>query len=197
MMKKIKISNTDVERLLNATKIKFPKYATQIINLVNGNAQGTRPRIVGQMSDLIQEFNGETLDEWINWYNQKKPESIETATNKIYDMLLKMKGAFNSIDKDMIEEWVKDLVYKKTFCGLKFQQAIISNIAKSLGKTWRLSNKEEESKGIDGYIGSTPVQVKSYTYKKEGRLSEVIEVPIIYYKKDKDGLTVEFDQSQL
>ena len=46
MMKKIKISNTDVERLLNATKIKFAKYATQIINLVNGNAQGTRPRIV-------------------------------------------------------------------------------------------------------------------------------------------------------
>lgn len=200
-MKKIKISNHDVERLLNATKIKFPKYVTQIINLVNGNAQGTRPNIVGQMSDLIQEFNGETLDstldEWINWYNQKKPESIEKATNKIYDMLLKMKEAVNSIDKDMIEEWVKDLLYIKTFCGLMFQQAIIADIATSLGKTWRLSNKEEESKGIDGYIGSTPVQIKSYTYKNEGRLNEVIEVPIIYYKKNKNGLTVEFDQSQL
>jgi hypothetical protein len=197
MIKKINISNPDVEILLNATKFEFPKYVTQYINLVNGNAQGTRPRIVGQMSDLIQEFNGETHEEWINWYNQKKPESIKKATNKIYDMFLKMKDAFNSIDKEMIEEWVKDLVYKKTFCGLKVQQAIIANIAKSLGKTWRLSNKEEESKGIDGYIGSTPVQVKSYTYKNEGRLNEVIEVPIIYYKKNKNGLTVEYDQSQL
>lgn len=196
-MEKIKISNPDVEILSNATKFEFPKYATQIINLVNGNAQGTRACVVGQMSDLIQEFNGKTLEEWIDWYSKKEPDAIEKATNKIYDMYLKMQDSFNSITKDMIEEWVKDLVHTKTFCGLKNQQAIISNIAKSLGKAWRLSNKEEESKGIDGYIGSKPVQIKSYTYKNEGRLSEVIEVPIIYYKKNKDGLIVEYDQTQL
>jgi hypothetical protein len=33
----------------------FPKYATQLLNLANQNAQGTRPKIVGQMSELIQE----------------------------------------------------------------------------------------------------------------------------------------------
>ena len=196
-MKKIKISNPDIEILSNATKFEFPKYVTQFINLVNGNAQGTRACVVGQMSDLIQEFNGKTIEEWIDWYSKKEPDAIEKETNKIYDMYLKMQDSFNSITKDMIKEWVKDLVHTKTFCGLKIQQAIIANIAKSLGKTWRLSNKEEESKGIDGYIGSKPVQIKSYTYKNEGRLSEVIEVPIIYYKKKKDCLIVEYDQTQL
>lgn len=196
-MKKIKISNPEVERLSNASKFEFPKYATQIINLINGNAQGTRACVVGQMSDLIQEFDGNTLEGWIEWYTQKEPDAVKNATEKIYDMYLKMQEVFNSIDKEMIEEWVKDLVHTKTFCGLRVQQAIIANIANSLGKPWRLSNKEEESKGIDGYIGTTPVQIKSYTYKNEGRLSEVIEVPIIYYEKKKDGLSVEYDPTLL
>jgi len=194
-MKRIKINNAEVEQLSNASKFEFPKYVTQIINLVNSNAQGTRPAVVGQMSDLIQEFDGKTLDEWIVWYSNKEPYAVENATQKIYDMFLRMQESFKLIDKAMIEEWVKDLVYTKTFCGLRVQQAIIAYIATSLQKSWRLSNKEEEARGIDGYIGSTPVQIKSSTYKIEGRLSEAIEVPIIYYEKKKDGLVVEYDPS--
>ena len=60
-MKKFKISNGEIEQLSNASKYPFPKYATQIINLLNSNAQGTRPAVVGQMSELIQEFDGKTL----------------------------------------------------------------------------------------------------------------------------------------
>lgn len=60
------ISNGEVENLSNAPSYTFPKYTTQIINLVNGNAQGTRPDVVGQMSDLIQEFDGKSIEEWIN-----------------------------------------------------------------------------------------------------------------------------------
>lgn len=54
MLKKIKVKNSEVEQLSNASKYEFPKYATQIINLLNSNAQGTRPSVVGQMSELIQ-----------------------------------------------------------------------------------------------------------------------------------------------
>ena len=49
MEKKIKISNENIKDLLEAKSYDFPKYTTQIINLVNGNAQGTRPSVVGQM----------------------------------------------------------------------------------------------------------------------------------------------------
>lgn len=61
MLKKIKLKNSEIEQLSNAFHFDFPKYTTQIINLVNSNAQGTRPDVVGQMSELIQEFNGDTL----------------------------------------------------------------------------------------------------------------------------------------
>lgn len=62
-----------------------------------------------------------------------------------------------------------------------------------MNTTWRLANVEEEAQGIDGYIGNKAVQVKSSTYKMESRLAEVIDVPIIYYEKKKDGITIEFD----
>ena len=192
---KAKLSNKDVEQLSNASDYSFPKYTSQVINWANQNAQGTRAKVVGQMSDLIQEFDGQTLEEWIAWYDKKMPNAIETATEKIYDMVDKIRAASPQIDKEMVRNWVKDLVYTKTFCGLKFQQAIISFIAQKLGRTWRLANKAEESKGIDGFIGDKPIQIKSSTYKVEKLLSEVIDVPIVYYSKKKDGIAIEFNPS--
>lgn len=192
-MKKIKISNSEIEKLSNANSYQFPKYATQIINLVNGNAQGTRPAVVGQMSELIQEFNGKTLGEWIAWYSQKQPDAIKKATEKIYNMYQQMSQAFASIDRQMIEEWVKDLVYNKTYCGLKFQSAIIAFLAEKYQTTGRLANREEEAKGIDGFVGDTPIQIKSSTYKMEGHLPENIEISIVYYDKKKNGIYIEFD----
>lgn len=192
MLKKIKMKNSEVEQLSNASQYAFPKYATQIINLLNSNAQGTRPVVVGQMSELIQEFDGKSLEEWIVWYNERQPDAIHNATEKIYGMYLLMREAFNSITKEMVEAWVKDLVYNKTYCGLKFQSAIIAFLANKVGKSWRLANIEE-AKGIDGFIGETPIQIKSSTYKIEGRLSETIELPIVYYDKKKDGINIEYD----
>ena len=197
MLKKIKIKNSEVEQLSNAAMYPFPKYTTMLINQINQTAQGTRPKVVGQMSELIQEFDGQTLEEWIEWYNVRQPNAVEAATEKIYDQFVKQKEAMMLIDKDLIREWVKDLVYTKTFCGLKVQQAIISFIAGKLGKSWRLANKEEEAKGIDGYIGKTPVQIKSATYKMENHLNEIIDVPIIYYEKKKDGLNIEFNEFEI
>ena len=197
MLKKIKIKNNEVEQLSNAAMYPFPKSTTLLINQINQTAQGTRPKVVGQMSELIQEFDGQTLEEWIEWYNERQPTAVEAATEKIYDQSVKQKEAMMLIDTDLIREWVKDLVYTKTFCGLRVQQAIISFIAGKLGKSWRLANKEEEAKGIDGYIGNTPVQIKSVTYKMENHLNEVIDVPIIYYEKKKDGLNIEFNECEI
>ena len=192
-MKKIKISNGDIEKLSNASKYPFPKYATQIINLLNSNAQGTRPAVVGQMSELIQEFQGKTLDEWIEWYSIKQPDAVQKATDKIFAMYQLMSEAFAVIDRPMIEAWVKDLVHTKTYCGLKFQSAILAFLADKYDTTWRLADVEEEAQGIDGYIGDKPVQIKSSTYRLEARLAEKIEIPIVYYDKKKDGISIEFD----
>lgn len=62
-MKKLKIKNEEITRLLDADAASFPKYATQLINLANQNAQGTRPEVVGQMTELIHEFRERRLED--------------------------------------------------------------------------------------------------------------------------------------
>lgn len=196
-MKK-KIRNAEiVEALSNVSQYPFPKYTTQILNIVNNNARGTRPEVVGQMSELIQKFPGKTISEWIEWYDAEKPDAIENAAERIYTKFLEMKEAMERIDKELIREWVKDLIYTKTFCGLKFQEAIIAFVAKELNRSYRLANVAEEARGIDGFIGDKPVQIKPATYKIEARLGEIITAPIIYYKKGKDGISIEYDRADL
>ena len=168
----------------------FPKYTTQIMNLANQNAQGTRPKVVGQMSELIQQFPGNQLKEWRSWYEKHHPEALTSATDRVYDMVLNLREAIQKIDRNMVEKWVDDLVVVKTFVGLRFQEVILKKVAENLSENYRLSTPEEESKGIDGYIGNEPVSIKPGTYGAKTNLSEKIDVRIIFYEKKKDGLVV-------
>ena len=192
-MKKIKIKNEEVTQLLDAEVVSFPKYATQLINLANQNAQGTRPEVVGQMSELIKEFKGKKLEEWGKWYLNKHPEAIEKAKTKILQMMENFKEVITLIDAQMIESWVKDLVIVKTFVGLKFQEAIMKRVAATMGKGYRMSDSEDEAKGIDGYIGEIPISIKPQTYESKQMLPEIIGVHIIFYDKVKDGINIFFE----
>ena len=193
MNQKVKIKYEQIQDVVVGEVPDYPKYTTQILNLANQNAQGTRPKVVGQMSELIQEFEGRTVEEWITWYEERYPEARKNAADKIEDMVNKLKGAIDQIDREMIDTWVKDLVLYKTFIGLRFQEAILKKVAEIKNTSYRVADKEEESKGIDGYIGYVPVSIKPATYKSKSGLAEEIKVEIIYYEKKKDGITIFFD----
>jgi len=130
---KLKITHEKITEDLVGKIFEFPKYTTQLMNLANQNAQGTRPKVVGQMSDLIQEFPKKTYDEWVEWYNEKMPDAIEWATDKVLEMIESMKEAMNKIDRTLVKQWVTDLVLTKTFTGLCFQESILKTIAERKG----------------------------------------------------------------
>ena len=92
------------------------------------------------------------------------------------------------------KNWVEDLVIAKTFNGMYVQKAILASLAERNDTTYRLATPEEESVGIDGYVGNVPYSVKPDTYKTMGRLSETIAVKMIYYTKTKTGLTIEVEE---
>ena len=104
---KLTIPAAEIQDLFHKKSFTFPKYTTQIINLANRNAQGTRPAIVGQMSDLIQKFEGFQLDEWRKWYLEDHPDAIDEATIKIWDMIEKLKQSIAIVDKNMVRNWLK------------------------------------------------------------------------------------------
>jgi len=190
----IEIKNEELERLLGIEKSIFGKYISPLINEANKQSKGTRPGVVGQMSDLIQEFKGSSLEEWEEWYVDKNPESINNATEIIMKMIDNFKDALNKIDRSIVEQWVKDLVIGKTFLGLRIQEAILKKGAAIKGTDYRLAPPENESKGIDGYIGDVPVSIKPDTYKLKAALPEIIKVKMISYKKVKGGIEVDFTE---
>jgi len=194
---KLKIPHSEVQELLSGKTYSYPKYTTQIMNLANQNAQGTRAKIVGQMSDLIQEFEGTALSEWEKWYLERHPDAIDNATEKVYAMVTLFKEAILKIDKETVREWIEELVVVKTFSGLKFQEAILKKISLHFKKPYRLAKPDEESKGIDGFIGDKPISIKPMTYKTKMGLNEVISVPIVFYDKKKSEIVIEFDETKI
>ena len=90
----------------------------------------------------------------------------------------------NQIDRNMVRDWVEDLVIDKTAEGLIIQEIILKELAKEFGVNYRNATAEEESKNIDGYLGGQPIQIKSETYlSKKSSVREEIQIPIVYYKK--------------
>ncbi len=191
------IKNEDIEIYNESDTPSFPKYTSQLINWANQNAQGTRSRVVGQMSELFPEFMSseeeKTIDGWERWYTDKYPTAFDDATNKIWEQVVNLRNAIPLIDKEMVRKWVVDLVINKTFNGLYVQKAILAFLSEKSGLPYRLATPDEESKGIDGYVGNTAYSIKSTTYKVMGRLSETIDVKMVYYEKVKTGLKIEVE----
>lgn len=105
-----------------------------------------------------------------------------------------LKEAIQLIDLDMIRRWVYDLVITKTYNGLYIQKAILARLAEEKGTDYRLACPEEESQGIDGYVGETAYSIKPDTYRAKNFLPETIGAKMIYYAKTKTGLTVEVEE---
>jgi len=187
------IKNSKITQDVVGTIVEFPKYTTQIMNLANQNAQGTRPRVVGQMSELIKQFSGQTYEDWVSWYTENMPEAIDEATERIYEMVQNLASAIPKIDKEMVRKWVEDLVLTKTFVGFCFQESILKSLSEKKHLKYRVATPQDESKGIDGYIGETPVSIKPLTYKTKSMLQEKIEAKMVYYEKLKDGIRVEYN----
>jgi hypothetical protein len=94
----------------------------------------------------------------------------------------------------LVEQWVRDLVIVKTFAGLRFHEAILKKGAEIKGTDCRLSDHSDETRGIDGYIGDIPISIKPHTYQMMTSLPEHIEVKMIFYKKLKKGIEVDYGE---
>jgi hypothetical protein len=189
------ISNQDLFKDIAGKPVSYPKYTTQLMNLANQNAQSTRPRHVGQLSDLIQQYEGQSYDGWVEFYLGRHPGAIDQAADRTYAMIEKMRSAMQGIDRDMVRQWIEELVLTKTFAGLRCHESILRQIAAREETSYRLARPEEEAIGIDGYIGDRPVSVKPASYKAKSFLPEDIQADLIFYEKTIGGIRVFYEPS--
>lgn len=167
------------------------KYIGSVINLANSFSQATRPKYVGQMSELIQNFRNDCasheVSDWEEYYNGD--DKIDAASDRIWECVLAIKENLNHLTKDDVREWTHDLIINKTHLGLQIQLDVLKLCAN--GQSYRLANVEEEAKGIDGFIGDEPVSIKPNTYKKTINYGkENIPYRIIYYTNGSQGVKI-------
>jgi len=169
----------------------FPKYTTQIMNLANRNAQGTRPKVVGQMSELIKECPYKTYEGWEKWYLERNPEAIDDATKKVMAMVYNLEEAISLIDEDMVRKWVEDLVLVKTATGLIVQELILKKLSQTENCDYQMATPADESRGIDGYLGEQPVSIKPISYDSMiATVRDSIEAKMITYTINNKDLVI-------
>lgn len=167
------------------------KYIGSVINLANQFSHATRPKNVGQMSELIQEFRNNStslgVSDWEKYYDGE--DKIDFATDKIWEYILIMKENLNELTKEDVRVWTHDLIINKTHSGLQIQLDVLKLSAGD--KSYRLANIEEEARGIDGFIDNEPVSIKPNTYKKTINYGkEKIPYRIIYYTNGTKGVKI-------
>ena len=200
---KIKISEDEREDLVTGEEKDFPKYTTQILNDAINNAQAQRPHTVGSMNDLVEEFREKNPDgdfeDWKEFYMEyhNGEKRLQESTEKTYDMLKNMKEAMEKIDRDMVRDYVEDLVLYKTYQGFDMQELVLQKLSEKFDMDYEMGDAEDESRGIDGYLGGNPISIKPSTYKQKEKLSEEIDAPIIYYEEYSSSNAIRVDVSEL
>lgn len=198
------LSKEQIKSYGKKIKHNFPKYTTQILRIANQNSHGTRKETVGKMTDIFPVFlesgEPETVDSWRQWYIERYPGNKEKAVEKISDHIEKLKEAVELIDDEMISKWVDELLFLKTFTGLKYQYAILNFLARDQGKVYKMPTADEEGQGIDGYIDDIAYSVKSKTYnyieqKHEEKIKNRVDVKMVFYSEnDKGEIVIEVEE---
>jgi hypothetical protein len=200
-----RISEEERERLVAEEVDEFPidtpKYTTYLLNPAINLSQSNRPEVVGQMSDIIEEFREQhpegNFEDWIEFYSEEYggEERLEEATEMAYPMVEKMKEAFEQVNRELTHNYLRDLVLFKTYEGFDIQEILLRKLGEIFDADTRRATAEEESRGIDGYVGDQPVQIKPITYKDN--LQEEFDAPVVYYDENKTNKAMTVDISEM
>ena len=181
-------------------RLKFPTYCSPLLNIANQYGRGTRPEVVGQLSDLVREIRPVSVEEWKDKYYTKHPEAKANAADRIERTVHNLRQALESIDRPMIEQWVDDLLINKTFTGFSYEGIVLKELANRTMGDYRASSTEDERKGIDGWVkvGTVyvPVQIKPESHRRGRNRPEKFTCPIVYYLVKQDCLHIDAREFQ-
>lgn len=165
-MSLIKISAKSFQAVTQRNRCDFPLYSKPILNIATQNSKATGVKVVGSMKDQWMQFmatRSRSVEDWESWYmSNGGPAKIQAATDRLYDMLTKMPVDHKVFTRALAHDYIMDLVINKTHYGMSGEYHAVLAAARHFDLPHRFSTPEEESQGIDAWIGPHPVQVKPH-----------------------------------
>ncbi|MGQ9782170.1 MAG: MjaI family restriction endonuclease, partial [Nitrososphaeria archaeon] len=110
----ITVSDDEIGNLMTEEKTELPKYVSPLMNLANRYAQGTRPKAVGKMTELIKVGSHRNFSGCKKWYFNECQDAIYNATDRIMGVIENFKDVLDRLDRKSVNKWVEDLVLVKT-----------------------------------------------------------------------------------
>lgn len=189
----LKLTQKHFASVTKRNRSDFPLYSKPILNIATQNSKATQVKLVGSMKEQWTQFlasGGHSVQEWEDWYmaNGGK-DKIKKATDKLYEMLNKMPLDHTVFTRDLAEQYILDLVINKTHYGMSGEYHSVLAAAKHFNLSYRFSTPEEESQGIDAWIGDKPVQIKPHDSVKMHHVynhADVTKTLVITYESKKD-----------
>lgn len=193
----IRIPGQEREERVRGQVSDFPKYTEPLMNLANRYAQSTREPVVGNMTELLEEFQKNNpqggYDEWRQFYleNHDGEERIEEATEKMLEMVSNFREALEEIDEEIAREYISELVLYRTYLGEDVKKVIFEK----LGEVYAKDTKTTPLQSFDGYVGDVRVALVSEKYQSKEIPGEGV-VPV-YFKENKRDRSIDVDASEL
>jgi hypothetical protein len=177
----IKLTATAFKDVVKRDRCVFPLNTKPILNIATQNSQCTRKTVVGSMKELFIEFQdadvGRSVDDWERWYlSNGGIKKIQDATDKLFAYLNKMPLDHKVFTRKIAEDYILDLVINKTHYGMSGEYYAVLATANYFELDYRFSTADEESQGIDAWIGDKPVQVKPHDSVAKHHVRNVADV---------------------
>lgn len=191
----IKLTASDFKGLVKRNRCNFPINTKPILNIATQNSQCTRPKVVGSMKEFFTEFlalkQGKSVEDWERFYREIKDGSnrIQAATDKLYTYLNKMPLDHSVFTREIAEDYILDLVINKTHYGMSGEFHAVVAAANYFNLPYKFSTAEEETHGIDAWLGKFPVQVKPHDSVAKHHVRNVANMNktlVITYESKKD-----------
>ena len=176
-------------------------YVSPILNKINEWARATRPETVGKIASVlfpeyISTKGKHSSAGWKEYYLREHATEYWAAFYKLKRKFEEVKKSINEVSDKDIQEWLDNILFEKTFEGLYWQEVILRDVAARLDEEFVPSTAEDESVGIDGYIGGKAYSGKPSSYQRsQASQHEKIDATMIYYD-DQNEEYLEYDISE-
>jgi hypothetical protein len=169
----VEITVDDTEVYDSLPSFKWEKYQRGYMGILNNaynQSCNCGTKVLGDMSEITSSFEGGSYDDFIEYYyrvHDGKKRRRQAVKRMAENIIKRVRAVGGDVPDSKAVKWSNRYIHSmlvNSYRGFMDEARAIELVADELGEEWRVASSDEESDGIDGYIGDQSVQVKPLSY---------------------------------
>lgn len=165
----VEITVDDTEVYDSLPDFEWEKYQRGFLGILNNaynQSCNTGTKILGDMSEITDEFDGGSYDEFLSYYYNEwdgHSRRVRAVRRMTENLVSRIEAVGGEITERKARRWAKQYIGSmlvNSYRGFLDEERAIELVADEMGSDWRVADSSQESAGVDGYIEQTTVQVK-------------------------------------